>query len=80
MSKGVKVVLVIVAALAGSPTRAGALLFPEGEGQAILTTTFSNASNAYDSQGRLVRTPSYRKFAVLGSKLTKHENKELALT
>ena len=53
MSKGVKVVLVIVAVLAGSPTRAGALLFPEGEGQAILTTTFSNASNAYDSQGRL---------------------------
>jgi hypothetical protein len=34
------------------------LLFPEGEGQAILTTTFSNASNAYDSQGRLIKTPS----------------------
>ena len=70
VSKGVKIVLLIVAALAGSPARAGALLFPEGEGQAILTTTFSNASNAYDSQGRLIKTPSYRKFAVLGSKLT----------
>ncbi len=70
MSKGVKVVLVIAAALAGSPTCAGALLFPEGEGQAIVTTTFSNASNAYDSQGRLIKTPSYRKFAVLCRKLT----------
>lgn len=66
MSKGVKVVLVIAAALAGSPTRAGALLFPEGEGQAIVTTTFSNASNAYDSQGRLIKTPSYRKFELDG--------------
>jgi len=42
------------------------LLFPEGEGQAILTTTFSNASNAYDSQGRLIKTPSYRKFELDG--------------
>ena len=66
MSKCVRIVLVIVAVLAGPPARAGALLFPEGEGQAIFTTTFSNASNAYDSQGRLVKTPSYRKFELDG--------------
>lgn len=62
MSKGVRAVLIVFAVLAGSSARAGALLFPEGEGQAIVTTTFSNASNAYDSQGRLIKTPSYRKF------------------
>jgi hypothetical protein len=66
VSKGVRVVLVVAAVLAGSPARAGALLFPEGEGQAILTTTFSNASNAYDSRGRLIKTPSYRKFELDG--------------
>lgn len=41
---------------------AGAWLYPEGKGQAIVTTTFADASNAYDAQGRLIKTPSYRKF------------------
>jgi hypothetical protein len=44
------------------PARAGAWLFPEGEGQAIVTTTFADARNAFDANGRLVKTPSYRKF------------------
>jgi hypothetical protein len=66
VSKGVKIVLLIIAVLAGSPARAGTLLFPEGQGQLIVTTTFSDASNAYDSRGRLIKTPSYRKFEVDG--------------
>ena len=66
MSKSVKVIFLLIAVLAGMPARAGALLFPEGEGQLILTTTFSDASNAYDSQGRLLKTPSYRKFELDG--------------
>ncbi|WP_442753387.1 hypothetical protein ACNHKD_10250 [Methylocystis sp. JAN1] len=45
-----------------SAARAGAWLYPEGKGQLILTTTFANAQNAYDAGGRLVKTPSYRKF------------------
>jgi hypothetical protein len=56
----------VIAVFAGSPARAGALLFPEGEGQLIVTTTFADASNAYDSNGRLIKTPSYRKFEVDG--------------
>lgn len=47
---------------AAFPARAGAWLYPEGKGQLILTTTFANAQNAYDASGRLVRTPSYKKF------------------
>ncbi len=70
MSRGFGVGLLAIAVLAGPPAEGGALLLPEGQGQLILTTTFANASNAYDSQGRLIKTPSYRKFAVLGSKLT----------
>lgn len=45
-----------------SPVRAGAWLWPEGKGQVIVTTTFANARNAFDASGRLIRTPSYRKF------------------
>lgn len=45
-----------------SPARAGAWLWPEGKGQVIVTTTFANARNAYDATGRLIQTPSYRKF------------------
>lgn len=45
-----------------SAARAGAWLLPEGKGQVIVTTTFANARNAYDAQGRLISTPSYRKF------------------
>ncbi|MGD9542851.1 MAG: hypothetical protein AB7F41_11245 [Methylocystis sp.] len=33
-----------------------------GSGQAIVTTTFADARKAYDSNGRLIQTPSYRKF------------------
>jgi hypothetical protein len=35
---------------------------PPGEGQAIVTTTFADARKAYDASGRLIQTPSYRKF------------------
>lgn len=45
-----------------SPVVAGAWLYPQGEGQLILTTTFADARDAYDAVGKLVRTPSYRKF------------------
>ncbi|PPD44151.1 MAG: hypothetical protein CTY15_07875 [Methylocystis sp.] len=44
------------------PAFAGAWLWPEGKGQAIVTTTFANARNAFDANGRLIQTPSYRKF------------------
>jgi hypothetical protein len=48
--------------LAAPAASGGAFLLPQGEGQVIVTTTFSDASKAYDSQGRLIRMPSYRKF------------------
>lgn len=48
-------------AVAGQPAAAGAWL-PSGGGQAILTTTFADARKAYDAKGRLIETPSYRKF------------------
>jgi hypothetical protein len=48
--------------LAAPTARGGAFLWPEGQGQIILTTTFSNANKAYDARGRLIDTPSYRKF------------------
>ncbi|MDP3554460.1 MAG: hypothetical protein Q8R99_10840 [Methylocystis sp.] len=35
---------------------------PAGNGQAIVTTTFADARKAYDANGRLIQTPSYRKF------------------
>lgn len=35
---------------------------PPGAGQAIVTTTFADARKAYDANGRLIQTPSYRKF------------------
>lgn len=44
------------------PAFAGAWVFPEGKGQVIVTTTFADASKAYDARGRLINTPSYRKF------------------
>lgn len=55
-------VIVLMAAMAAMPARAGAWLYPEGAGQVIVTTTFADARNAYDASGRLIRTPSYRKF------------------
>jgi hypothetical protein len=48
--------------LASAHAQAGAFLFPEGAGQVIITTTFSDARKAYDASGRLISTPSYRKF------------------
>jgi protein XagA len=42
--------------------RAGAWVYPEGKGQLILTTAFADARGAFDAAGRLVKTPSYRKF------------------
>ena len=56
-------VLVAAFAYAGSTVaRAGAWLWPENHGQVMLTTTFADAEKAYDSKGRLVATPPYRKF------------------
>lgn len=53
---------VICYLLSCAGARAGAWLYPEGKGQLILTSSFADARNAYDASGRLVRTPSYRKF------------------
>ena len=57
--------LVFVAAFAcfgASIARAGAWLWPENHGQALLTTTFADAQKAYDKNGRLVATPPYSRF------------------
>ncbi len=51
-----------VTAVAAQPACGGAWLMPQGEGQAILATTFADARKAYDANGRLIETPSYRKF------------------
>jgi hypothetical protein len=51
-----------VTAGAAQAVYAGAWLMPQGGGQAILTTTFADARKAYDANGRLIETPSYRKF------------------
>lgn len=51
-----------VTAAAAQPACAGAWLMAPGQGQAILTTTFADARKAYDAKGRLIETPSYRKF------------------
>lgn len=56
------VFIVLWTAVAPQAAYAGAWLMPEGGGQAILTTTFADARKAYDAKGRLVETPSYRKF------------------
>jgi len=47
-----------------SPAQAGALLWPEGEGQVIVTTTFADAKVAFDSSGRRIAAPPYEKFEV----------------
>jgi hypothetical protein len=49
-------------AVAAQSVCAGAWLMPPGQGQAIVTTTFADARKAYDANGRLIQTPSYRKF------------------
>jgi protein XagA len=40
---------------------AGAFLYPEGEGQIIVSTSFADARKAYDARGRLVDTRAYDK-------------------
>jgi hypothetical protein len=62
----VRFFVICIAALFSASANAGALLMPEGQGQAIVTTTFADASKAYDSQGRLIQTPSYKKFEIAG--------------
>jgi len=47
----------ILAMISPPLARAGALLMPEGKA-GDLTTTFADANDAYDPQGRLVKTPS----------------------
>jgi len=47
-----------------SQARAGALLWPEGEGQLIVTTTFADAKVAFDSSGRRIAAPPYDKFEI----------------
>lgn len=42
--------------------RAAAFLEPEGQGQVIVTTSFTDSANAFDAAGRLVPVASYRKF------------------
>lgn len=67
MCKGVKSFsIALIAAFLATTAHAGALLMGEGQGQAIVTTTFADASKAYDQQGRLIQTPSYRKFEIAG--------------
>lgn len=56
------VFIAVFACFATTVARAGAWLWPENHGQALLTTTFADAQKAYDSNGRLVATPPYRKF------------------
>lgn len=51
-----------IAVATSGTARAGAFLYPEGHGQIIVTTTFADARKAYDVRGRLIETPSYRKF------------------
>ncbi len=54
--------IVLIACFAARAAHAGAWLWPENHGVAILTTTFADARKAYDSNGRLVATPPYRRF------------------
>lgn len=51
-----------IAVATSGTARAGAFLYPQGRGQIIVTTTFADARKAYDARGRLIETPSYRKF------------------
>ena len=51
-----------MACFAPAIARAGAWVWPENHGLAILTTTFADARKAYDKDGRLVATPPYQRF------------------
>ena len=41
---------------------AAAFLDPAGQGEVIVTTSFTNSANAFDASGKLVPVASYRKF------------------
>jgi hypothetical protein len=41
---------------------AAAFLEPAGQGEVIVTTSFTDSANAFDASGRLVPVASYRKF------------------
>ena len=60
----IRVIGLLIATVLGSPGigEAGAFLEPAGQGQIILTTTFSGSANALDASGKLVPIASYRKF------------------
>jgi hypothetical protein len=55
-------IVLVNACLATPVARAGSWLWPQDHGQAILTTTFADARKAYDTNGRLIATPPYRRF------------------
>ncbi|HYA80025.1 MAG TPA: hypothetical protein VED87_03740 [Methylocystis sp.] len=55
--------LLLLAALPAQ-AQAGALLWPEGQGQVIVTTTFADAKVAFDSSGRRIAAPPYDKFEI----------------
>lgn len=57
-----RILLAVCVAMRAFPGFGGAFLQPEGHGQAIVTTTFSDATKAYDASGRLIQGPSYGKF------------------
>ncbi|MGO9133411.1 MAG: hypothetical protein ACLP8A_05085 [Methylovirgula sp.] len=44
------------------PALAGAFLAPPGEGVIITATSFSDSTRAFDSNGKLIPIPAYRKF------------------
>jgi hypothetical protein len=45
-----------------TPARAGAWLMPPGKGQIITGAAFAGTSRAFDSRGRLIPVPYYKKF------------------
>lgn len=60
--RGLVFMALVYACVGTSTARAGAWLWPANHGQLMLTTTFADARKAYDRNGRLVATPSYRRF------------------
>ena len=56
------IAIVVVVLFASSRARAGAWTMPVGMGQVIVTGTFQQADRYFDSRGRSIRGPDYRKF------------------
>jgi len=52
----------LVAGALPQPARAGAWLLPPGKGQIIAGPAFLGTTRAFDSRGRLIPVPSYKKF------------------